>query len=146
MNQAYYKYKYYKYKYKCGQIGGMNNDIHIILIDRTIGGIVAPTIKYKKEIIINENEHVIIINGIKNNIDKNNVYQLMNDIKELWNLPSAENMNIEVYDGYVLYVKYGNKIWMNGKPVACIHTASQVKPSETDKETYKKISELIFAF
>lgn len=136
-----------KYKKRYEQYEEDKERIIIKLIDRTMGGIVAPTMIYEKTISIEKEKNIgkVYIKDFKRNstkeynVNRNQIIDLLQKINQIWTIPSAKNNQDEIYSGILLEIYKGNNSWVNGKPSTCRHESPSVSATNKQQQIYNTV-------
>lgn len=149
MMGTFYGDKYITNKKEYLDLKMSNNDIYIAIIDRTMGGIVPPTTLYSKVITIESGEQ----NGTikichkddcsEKQISRDVVNELLKNIDTIRTLPSAKSENDPLYDGILLSLYIGDKKWVNGKPMGCVHYPPSIEITKEQQNIYNQIIDVI---
>ena len=147
---------YYKYmKYKAKYLDIKKEEINITLINRSSGGIVAPTVYYTKTITIKKNEDYGMIHTIDNKlhteskipVSRTKINELLQKINNIWTLPSATSDDDPVYAGFLLKIYIANsRKWQNGKPSGCVHMPPSIVITQEQQQQYDSITKIIYDF
>lgn len=70
---------------------------------------------------------------------------LLKEIDPIWTLPVEDPKNGEDIYGLdtIVSVESGGKTWGNGVPSGCVHAPSSTRPTDPDKDAFRKIADRV---